>query len=241
MSLKFNQFLLFCLIATSIVLNSCGARLDQSITLQPSPGLATSTQVPATSTLTVTPTFSPTDWIGALLTTTPPIYPLPTLPPDCGTVKLGGAGTQTIDNSEKILVQGTAIICGQVYTDTNGVFWHPVAVVEAMLDLDTGTFDLKSADLQFCPGGGSMIFYYFCDVNSALIKEFGFTMQKLEQPTFEDCKSVSKPHESTNDNEPIYVCVITNKGHVARVKVERPNPLGKYVMSQEISFVTWEK
>jgi hypothetical protein len=243
MNLRISRFLLFCLIAISIVLNSCGGSMNQSITLQPSPSLATSTPVPITSTLTVSPTFSPTDWIGALLTTTPPIYPLPTLPPDCGTVKLGDAGTQTIDNSQKILVQGTAIICGQVYTDTYGALWHPVAIVESMLDLDTGTFGLESADIQFCPGGGTDIFYALCNINETFVEVYslnGLTMERAKEPTFDECQGIARPYYNAHDNVPEYACVITKLGNVSRIKVEIYNPLGDDVMSLGISFITWE-
>jgi hypothetical protein len=44
----------------------------------------------------------------------------------------------------------------------------------------------------------------------------------------------------SNDNEPEYVCVITNEGHIARVKVEKYNPV-EQVSSLEISFITWEE
>jgi hypothetical protein len=165
------------------------------------------------------------------------MYPLPTFLPDCGTVKLGGAGTQTTDKSQKILVQGTAILCGQIYFPVIG---RPktISVLEAMIDLDTGTIDSATADIEFCPGAGTDIFYYFCNVNNALLKEFSLLPQDPEQPTFEDCQNVIEPYSRTTDNEPKYACVITNSRNVSRIKIERYNPLDNE-MSLEISFITW--
>lgn len=209
--------------------------------------LATSTPVPMASTailtLTTPSTSSPTSWIIALLTTTPTMYPLPALPPDCGTAKLGSGGTQSIDNPQNILIQGTAILCGQIY-------FSPVAppktifVIEDMIDLDAGKIDFASADIEFCPGGGSMIFYGICDMNNAFVRVYslnGLTMEHAKEPTFDECQSITAPYGNDHDNEPEYACVITNLGNVSRIKVEQYNPLGKNVMSLEISFVTWKK
>jgi len=169
------------------------------------------------------------------------MYTLPALPVDCGTVRLGRAGTQAIDNSQKVIVQGTAIICGQMYLDETGFFSHPAVALEAMLDLDTGTFDLESADLFFCPSGGSDTFYYYCEVNNSKIREYGVALQEVKEPTFKDCSSVMSPHEVTNDSEPVYVCVITNQGNVSRVKLEKRDPIRGVSAAEEISFITWEK
>lgn len=160
MRLKIKQQFVAGLVVICIVLNACSAIQNQAPTLQPSLILATSTTPPAISTLIITPTMTPTNWFIAMLTTTPTMYPLPTLPPDCGTAKLGNAGTQTQDNTQKILVQGTAVLCGQIYfspVDTP----KTISVPEAMIDLDTGKVDSAAADLEFCPGAGSMIFMDF--------------------------------------------------------------------------------
>ena len=232
-----NQSFFLISFIMSVALNACGVRPNKQVTLQPSSEvISTSAYVPATS--TSTPALTPTDWISALLTTTPTMYPLPTFPPDCGTVTLGSAGTQTIDNSQKILVQGTAILCGQIYFSPID---RPktISVLEAMIDLDTGTIDTDTADIKFCPGAGSDIFYYLCDVNSKLMKAYGLAGEKQGLPTFDDCSGISEPFESTNDNEPEFACVITNSGNVSRIKVERFNP--NEALSLEISFITWEK
>jgi len=168
------------------------------------------------------------------------LYPMPTLLPDCGTVQLGASGTQIIDKSENVIIQGTAILCGDIYVSP-GILPQTLYVVEGMMDLDAGIFDSESADIRFYPGGGSMIFYGFMSMNNSLMKVFGLTATSQKQPGFMECSNLSKPYESTNDNGPEYACVITNLGNISRVKVEQYNPLGENVMSLEISFVTWKK
>jgi len=249
MKLKIHRFLLVFLIITGIVLNACGSKLNQSINPTLSPTLATSTPIPATltlsitPTLTVTPTLTPTDWFIVLLTTTPTMmYPLPTLPPDCGMIKLGKAGTQTIDNKQNILVQGTAILCGQIYDSIMGNI--TATVLDGLIDLDSGTLSIEKADLWFCPGGGSTIFYYFCHVNNTEVRKYQFLFENgkvkdPEQPSFEECLG-TKPYTGINDDEAKYACVVTTLGNISRVKMEQYNPLDN-VMSVEISFITWEK
>jgi hypothetical protein len=243
MKLKSGYSLLVGLILANMILSSCGASQSQTSTIQPSPTKATVTSAPVTLTVAPTPTATipatPTSWISSLLTATPTrMIPLPTLPPDCGKVNLGHAGTQTIDNSQKILVQGTAILCGRVYLD--GPFLKPLPVAEALIDLDTGNLGFESADILFCPSGGTMIFYGFCNLNNSFVREFslnGLTMEHAKEPSFEECESGK---ESGNDNEPEYACVITSLGNISRVKVEQYNPVDD-AMSLEISFITWKK
>lgn len=243
MKLKVSGFLLACLIITGIALNACGNKVNQPVNLTPSPTLATFTPTLVTSTLTVTPTLTPTDWFIAMLTTTPTMYPLPTLPPDCGTVRLGSAGTQTIDKTQNILVQGTAILCGQIYfspVDTP----KTITILEGLIDLDTGTFNAENADLWFCPGGGSTIFHYFCNINDTVVRKYQFLFEnekvlEPKQPSFEECLG-TKPYTGINDDEAKYACVVTTLGNISRVKLEQYDPLDE-VMSVEISFITWKK
>jgi hypothetical protein len=240
--LKINSFLFGFLIIAGVVLNACSVTQNQAPTLQSTLILTTHTPIPITSTATstITPTATPTSWVNSLLTAAPTLMnPLSKLPPDCGTVSFGHTGTQTIDNSQKILIQGTAIICGDGYLDGNSI--KPFPVIEAMLDLDTGKFDLESADLFFCPSGGSDTFYYYCDVNNSKIRVYSVFQLREQEPTFEDCNSVTQPFEYKDDNEPVYICVITNQGNVSRVKVEKFNFVMGAGSSEEISFITWEK
>lgn len=242
MRLKIKQLLIVSIGITVIILNACGGKFNQPTNLTLSPTLATST-IPATSTLTITPTLTATDWFFALLTTTPTMYPLPTLPPDCGALRLDSAGTQIIDNMEKILVHGTATLCGQIYfspVDTP----KTITILEGLIDLDSGTFNAENADLWFCPGGGSTIFYYFCDTNNSVVMKYRFLFENgklLEptQPSFEECLG-TKPYTGINDDEAKYACVVTTLGNISRVKMEQYDPLDD-VMSVEISFITWEK
>jgi hypothetical protein len=243
MNSKINHFLVAFLIVVIIVLNACNAEMNQSITLQSSYNTTASTSTPLTSTSTVTPTLTPTDWISALLTTTPTMYPLPTLPPDCGKAKLGGIGTQTRDKSHKILVQGIAILCGQIYFPVIG---RPetISVIEGMIDLDTGTINSKTADIEFHPGAGSNIWYAIFDTNNAFVEVYslnGLTMEQVKEPTFDECQNITEHYYNAHDNAPIYACVITNLGNISRIKVEQYDPLGNETMALEISFVTWEK
>ncbi|NTU56314.1 MAG: hypothetical protein HGA79_08700 [Anaerolineales bacterium] len=69
----------------------------------------------------------------------------------------------------------------------------------------------------------------------------GLTMEHAKEPAFDECQSITAPYGNDQDNEPEYACVITNLGNISRIKVEQYNPLGKNVMSLEISFVTWKK
>ena len=237
MKLKVNRFLLACLIIVGIALNACGSKVNQPINLTPSPTLALSTPTRAT------PTLNPIDLYIAMLTTTPTAPPLPTLPPDCGAVKLGDAGTQTIDNKQKILIKGTAVLCGQIYVSIVGSR-ITATVLEGLIDLDTGTFNAEDADLWFCPGGGSTIFYYFCDVNNTEVRKYRFLFENgkvkdPKQPSFEECLG-TEPYSGINDDEAKYACVVTTLGNISRVKMEQYDPLND-VMSVEISFITWKK
>ena len=249
MRLKIKQLLMAGLVFIGIALNACSASQNQAPTLQPSLLLSTSTHITITptETSTIIPTstatlpVAPTSWIGDLLTATPTrMTPLPALPPDCGKVNLGHAGTQTIDSSSKILIQGTAILCGRVYLDSP--FLKPLPVAEALIDLDTGKLGFESADILFCPSGGTMIFYGFCNLNNSFIRVFslnGLTMEHAKEPSFDECES-GKKSGNDHDNEPEYACVITSLGNISRVKVEQYNPVDD-AMSLEISFITWEK
>jgi hypothetical protein len=170
-----------------------------------------------------------------LPTATPTIYPIE-FPSDCGKVKLGRAGTQVIDHPSNILIQGTAIMCGDISVD--GIFKSALPVLESMIDLDTGTFSVEDADLQFCPGGGSTLFYYFCDINHTMVRKYQ-AYEKPKQPPFEECLG-TKPYSGVNDDEAKYLCVVTTLGNISRVKVERYDPV-EDTLSFEISFITWEK
>jgi hypothetical protein len=191
---------------------------------------ATLAQVPsqtltATISVTGTPSFTP--------------FPSPTLPPDCGTTKLGKPGTQTKDNNDSILIEGTAILCN--YGSLFGEYPQVIPLREAMLDLDSGVTMIETAaDIGFGVGG-RIRFYSLSEINNALISVWslsGITLEHPPQPTFDQCKD--QVNLFNNDNEPEYVCVISNEGHIARVKVEKYNPI-QQVPSMEISFITWEE
>jgi hypothetical protein len=168
-------------------------------------------------------------------------YPSPTLPPTCGTVQLGKPGTQTKENNHPVLIEGTAIFCNHssLFDEEDNTTVIPLQ--QAMLDLDSGSATIETtADIGFGVFG-RMRFYAVVDINNALATFWslnGLTKELPPQPTFDQCKE--QAHLFSNDNEPLYVCVITNEGHVARVKVEKYNPL-EQVSSVEISFITWQE
>jgi hypothetical protein len=220
----------------SIVSGSCAASRNQPAVVQTSPtSETTATPVPATLTSTPTRIWSPTASRTPIPTATPTLYPIE-FPPDCGKVQLGRAGTQVIDHKADILVQGTAILCGAIYVDSP--FKITMPVLQGMLDLDTGTFNVEDADLQFCPGGGSTLFYYFCDVNQTVVMKYQ-AYRKPKQPPFEECLG-TKPYSGVNDDEAKYLCVITTLGNISRVKVEQYDPVDG-TLSFKISFITWKK
>lgn len=243
MKLRIHLFLLVGLIIISLASNACVEKSNQYISSTRSPTLATNTPISFTPTLAASPTMNLDELYIAFLTTTPTAPPLPPLPPDCGTIKLGSAGSQIIDNPQKILVQGTAILCGQIYVSIVGST-ITATIPEGLIDLDTGAFDIKNADFWFCPGGGSTIFYYLCGFNNTEIRKYQFLFEngkalEPQQPPFEECLG-TKPYTGRNDDEAKYACVVTTLGNIAKVKIEQFDPLDD-VMSVEISFVTWKK
>jgi hypothetical protein len=171
----------------------------------------------------------------------PTIPPIPTLPVGCGTVTLGSPGTQSQDDTRTILIQGNVILCGYIYFPPDR-YHETISIPEAMIDLDNGSVGTIEADLEFFPSGGSMIFYYLVSINGARSETWSYSGSQDKyppEPTYADCRSLANPF--SNDNEPEYVCVLTNMGNVSRVKVEQYNPLGNQVLSLEISFITWEE
>jgi hypothetical protein len=248
MGSKTGCYLPTCLIVINIVSSSCAAGQNQPMVVRTSPPLETTiTPVQISPPLEITATSVPaipTPTWGLNLrvgTTTPmptatPTFVLPTLPPDCGKVKLGRAGTQIIDYKESILIQGIAIMCGATYVEGHSIIALPV--LQSMFDLDTGTFNVEDADLQFCPGGGSTLYYYFCDINHTVVRKYQ-AYEKPKQPPFEECLG-TKPYSGVDDDEAKYLCVVTTLGNISRVKVEQYNPVDD-TLSFKISFITWKR
>lgn len=233
---KTSCYLLTCLIV-SVVCSSCAASQSQPTIVQVSPTTeATATPVPAT--FIPTPTWGLNLRVGTTIPTptATPTFVLPVLPSDCGKVKLGHAGTQLIDHTEKVLIQGTAILCGATYVEGHSIISLPV--LQSMFDLDDGTFNVEDADIYFCPGGGSTLFYYFCDVNDTMVRKYQ-AYEKPKQPSFEECLG-TKPYSGVDDDEAKYLCVVTTLGNISRVKVEQYNPVDD-TLSFKISFITWKK
>lgn len=235
---------LFLSLLTIIVASACGnipnnvsPRQGPVATIAVSESITPSRVATLISSQTPTPTSS--------VTATPSLipFPSPTLPPDCGTSKLGQPGTQKLNdgNAPSVLVQGTAILCtSNVILTGDETF---VIEQEAMLDLDTGKGDSEHADVVF-DVFGRMNFYSILHFNEAVSQSWSLEVEDLRvkpppQPTYDQCKE-QYVNPNQTDNEPAYLCVITNDGHVSRVKVEKFNPIDG-VQSMEISFVTWSE
>lgn len=160
--------------------------------------------------------------------------PTPTLSADCGHTKLGTPGTQQLNdsNAPSILVQGTVLLC------TN----YSVPALATMFDLDTGKVDIDQADIEYEVPDGIFI-YDLSSINGASSQYWSFYIrqQVMEppQPTYDQCKQqYVDPHRM--ETETAYLCVITNEGHVSRVKVEDYSPILS-VSWVKISFVTWNE
>lgn len=165
----------------------------------------------------------------------------PTLHPECGTVKLGIPGTQSQDTSHKIIVQGTAILCASVSTESG--YFEPIPILEGTFDLDKGSTEMsENADIEFSASGGRMIFYYVYPINDAFGIQWSLQVgtQKAQyppEPTFDDCYNLSNTY--SGDNETAYLCVWTGANNLSRVKVEEWNPLDNQTLAIKISFITW--
>lgn len=192
---------------------------------------------------TITPAISHTPILSPALTPANSDTPFPTatLPVNCGTVELGTPGTQgSTDNSAPpVLVQGTAILCINRSLFSDQDYATIVPFREAMLDLDSGNVDVEMADIAYYQSG-TMDFDGFLNVNGASVELWTFYIEGTQvreppQPTYEQCK---QRLSQRTEEEPVYLCVITNNGHVARVKGEQFSPL-QGISSIKISFVTW--
>jgi len=185
-------------------------------------------------TLTPAPT-RPTATPVATATSAPSPIPMPTLPAACGTASIGGPGTQHPDSRHRIATQGVAILCAQLTFGPGRP--QPVRVPQALIDLDTGTPQPESSDLEFEVTAGSDIFYLFAPVNGA---QLGPVTE--DEPGFDGCLRMQSEFTEDAHVEVAtgdYFCVLTNNGHTAQVKVETYNPLGPYVLALEVSFITW--
>lgn len=226
-------------------------------------GCATPTAIPTatlhpkptvTQTLTPTLTPEPTETPTPQPTITETSTPRPTLvfPKACGAVTLGKPGTQSQDKTHPVLVQGTAILCNEIFRDgpDESGFFTSLPIDQARLDLDTGKTGSEDADIWFDVFGGSMFFFGISEINhseTATVEirsnEYDYT-ERPREPTFDECQDLdnlkSKYH---TDNEPNDVCVITNAGHIARIKVEKFSPIDTNISetySIKISFITWD-
>ena len=154
-------------------------------------------------------------------------------PSPCGSIFSDKPGTQSAPSGEKILAQGTALVCAELYND-GGNSWRSLLIPESLIDLDTGTLGItETADLWFCPAAGSDMFYAFCGIQQSWVYSAA-----LNEPSWDDCRDIQGPFSSDSDNEPSFLCVKTNRGNIAKVKVEENTPLGSHMIAWVISFIT---
>jgi hypothetical protein len=195
-------------------------------------------QLTLTSTATNTLTPEPTT------TETKTPWPTPVFQKACGTVTLGMPGTQSLDKTHPVLVQGTAILCTVYFPEDLGNFENLPALSQARLDLDTGSPGIDNADIAFHePSTGRVDGDFLFSINGALDRPWsGINTPHAREPTFDECERLSDLFWT--DNPPDYVCVITNAGHVARIKVEQRHNVVKdearNELSLKISFITWD-
>jgi len=230
------------LILIIVLVMACTSVLDEEVKTDgqnPTATVASIASSAPSDTPTWVPSQTPTPTISVTATPSKTAYPSSTLPPACGTVQLGKSGTQVKESNHSILVEGTATFCNHSSLFDEEDMTKVIPLQEAMLDLDSGSATIATtADIGFGVFG-RMRFYAVVDINNALASFWslnGLTKELPPQPTFDQCKEQVKLF--SNDNEPLYVCVITNESHIARVKVEKYNPV-QQVSSVEISFITW--
>lgn len=224
-----------CALVLLIALSACATPIAQPTkTLSPKPTAPNTPKPTQTPKPSQTPDGTGTRMWELSFAQTLTAEPSPTFPKDCGRITLGSLGTQSQDKRHPVLAQGIALLCNQVYRDADGAFLISTPIPEAWLDLDTGSSGTEStADLWLYRGGGSDLFYYLFDLDNARV----VGLWGDDEPTFDECKDIDKLDNS--ENAPWYACVITNAGHVARIKVEEYEPF-RNVSSMKISFITWD-
>jgi len=107
----------------------------------------------------------------------------------------------------------------------------------AYLDLDTGRIgDIAAGDIRFDFGGGSDVFYSLDPVNGSLAEGVG-----TSEPEFELCEAAIDTLADWLSEAFVgeYLCVLTNQGRLAKVRVDALNP--EELGSIKVSFTTWQK
>ena len=227
-----------CCVLIFILLSGCAAP-----TVAPAVTLTLKPTAPHAPKLTQTPDATGTRVWEVSFAKTLTAEPSPTFLQNCGVITLGSSGTQIQDKNRRALVQGTVVLCNATFRDENGFYFTSIPRQEAQLDLDTGSSGTGSTpDIWFYAGGGSDIFYYLWSLNGAFnvgLDPKWFYKKSLHEgePTFDECKDIHNMEDS--ENSPLYSCVITNAGHVSRIKVEQYNPYNS-IDSMKISFITWD-
>ena len=220
-----------CVLVLLFMLGSCGVAptVQPTRPLSSTPHATETLQPMQTLTPTETPTLQPTITYTALPTSSI------VFPKACGRVMFGKPGTQSQDKTHPVLVQGTVILCTDLFLDDADNFLKSIPVPQSMLDLDAGSSEPDHADMMLYISGRHYLFFTTFSIHQALEREWAIPAER--EPTFDECETLSDLFGG--DNEPAYVCVITNAGHVARIKMEQYSPF-KSIYSVMISFITWD-
>ena len=245
--------ILFIVLA-NLILAACVPQPTATTTIIPHTPIKTLTSSPTTtsthnptatitSTRTKVPTYTPKPLVEFKTPTTEidatiAHLPTPELPDECGTVQLGLPGTQSSENSDQIILSGTAILCAAVYSETYSVLKYPFPLFEGQLDLDSGVIGFsRNADIEYTESGGSMVFHDLFVVNDAAGMRWSYNFEKPPEPSFEACRDLVDTYNINNG--PFYLCVTTTDGNISRVKIEEFGVLKDYRFSIKISFITW--
>lgn len=110
---------------------------------------------------------------------------------------------------------------------------------DSHLDLDTGlSWQVTTqADIKFAVSNNSQSSYFLQPVNGAWANLVG-----TNEPEFNGCKqtiTALKPNPITDLEVGTYLCVLTNQGHLAQLKVEKLHNLGEG--SIRLRFITWDE
>ncbi len=127
-----------------------------------------------------------------------------------------------------------------ILSATFNVIEREIQSSTAYLDLDTGEIgNSVTSDIQFDFGGGSDVFYALIPINGAVNKRVGEVT-----PGYEGCQSLlnSFTEGAAEALENEYMCVLTNQGRLAQVRVDEILPYEielRDIGRIQISFIVW--
>ena len=126
-----------------------------------------------------------------------------------------------------------------VLTATINAFERELEQPSAYLDLDTGRVsNTIASDVQFVLSAGSDLAYLLAPRNGARAVEAG-----INEPGFEGCTAMVGPLaiDASWATPEHYICVITNRDHIAQIKIDSLKVVSYYDLVIQVSFITWEE